>query len=148
MQAELPVFESIEDALKSAVYALGGTKKVGAMLWPDKGIDASYRLLNDCLNPLRAEKLDLSQVMYLLRSARDAGCYAPFQWVAAECGFDARPVTRAEEKDRATAALEAATKQLQAALASVERICEVDVAAARRAEHAATIVSATQRRAA
>lgn len=122
MQAELPVYESVEDALKSAVYALGGTKKVGPMLWPAKGIDASYRLLNDCLNSLRAEKLDLSQAMFVLRAARDVGCYAPFQWVAGECGFDAKPVTRAEEVDRATAALEAATKSLQVSLATVERL--------------------------
>lgn len=122
MQAELAMFESIEDALKSAVYALGGTKVVGTMLWPTKGVDAAHRLLNDCLNPLRNEKLDLAQAMFVLRAARDVGCYAPFQWVAGECGFDAKPITRAEEVDRATAAVEGAAKALQAGLAVLERL--------------------------
>lgn len=122
MQAELPMFESVEDALKSAIYALGGTKKVGPMIWPAKGVDASYRLLNDCLNPLRAERLDLEQSMLVLRAARDAGCYAPFQWVAGECGFDARPVTKAEEIDRVASVVESSTKTLAHAIASLERL--------------------------
>ena len=122
MQADLPMFESVEDALKSAVYALGGTKKAGVMLWPAKGIEAAGRLLSDSINPGRAEKLDPDQLMLILRSARDAGCYAPFQWFAAECGFDARPVTREQEVDRATAAVESAAKALTAGLAHLERL--------------------------
>ena len=41
MQVEMPFYESPEDALKAAVQALGGSKSVGPMLWPDKGVDAS-----------------------------------------------------------------------------------------------------------
>lgn len=122
MQAELPLYECMEDALKSAIYALGGSKKVGPMIWPAKGVEAASRLLNDCLNPSRAERLDPEQLVLVLRSARDVGCYAPFQWFAGECGFDARPVTQAEEVDRVTSVVESGIKTLGIAIASLERL--------------------------
>ncbi len=122
MQAELPMYECTEDALRAAVLAIGGSKKAGPMLWPDKGVDAASRLLLDSVNPLRSEKLSLSQAMLILRAARDVGCYAPFQWVASECGFDASPVTAAEEVDRLTSVLETSAKTMATAMAALERM--------------------------
>lgn len=122
MQAELPFFETPEDAVRAAVQALGGSKKVGTLLWNDKGIDNASRLLLDCINPGRAEKLEMSQVMLILRLAKDAGCHAPFTWMAAEIGYDVKPITRGEEVDRLTTVVEQSTKTLAQALAALERI--------------------------
>ncbi|CAM8765616.1 hypothetical protein [Burkholderia pseudomallei] len=77
MQLDIPFYEGPEDALKAAVQAMGGAKKIGPLLWPDKSIDTAARLLLDCLNAGRSEKLDLSQTMMIFRMARDAGCYSP-----------------------------------------------------------------------
>lgn len=128
MQADLPIYECPEDALKAAVSALGGAKAVGAKLYPDKTPDAAARLLLDCLNPSRAEKLDLSQVLMILRLARDAGHHSPMQWIAGEIGYEARAVTRAEEADRLTTVVEQSAKTLAAALATLERLQRVRAA--------------------
>ena len=122
MQADLPFYESPEDALRAAVQSLGGSKKVGIMIWPDKGVDNASRLLMDCLNTSRAEKLDVSQVMRVLALAKDAGCHSPFSWMAGAIGYDVTPITKAEEVDRLTTVVEQSTKTLAAALGALERI--------------------------
>lgn len=122
MQTEMPFFEGPEDALREAVRGLGGPKRVGPMLWPDKTPDAAARLLQDCLNVSREEKLALSQVMLVLRAARDAGVHAPFQYIAGELGYDAKPITREEETDRLASVIEHSTATLASALAHLERL--------------------------
>lgn len=122
MQADLPFFESAEQALTAAVQHLGGAKVVGGALWPDKSPDSARTRLLDCLNAARAERLDLSESMFILRRARDAGYHAPFVWMAGEVGYDARPIQRAEEIDRVAAVVEQASKTLAASLAALERL--------------------------
>jgi hypothetical protein len=122
MQSEMPFYEGPEDALRAAVQALGGAKQVGAAIWPDKTPDASGRLVQDCLNPSRAEKFDVTQVMFIFRKAKEVGCHAPFMWFAGDVGYDARPITKAEEADRLTTVVEQASKTLAVAVAQLERI--------------------------
>lgn len=122
MQADLPIYESPEDAVRAAVQFLGGSKVVGVLLWPAMGADASSRKLLDCLNILRAEKLDITQVMFILRQARDVGCYSPFQWLAAECGFEAKPVSVDASIDRLTGVIDNAAKTMSSAMAMLERM--------------------------
>lgn len=122
MQADLPFFEGPEDALRAAVQALGGAKKVGSILWPDKGPDAAGRHLMDCINPGRAEKMEMTQMMVILRMAKEQGHHAPMTWLAAEIGYDVHPVTRAEEVDRLTTVVEQSTKTLASALQQLERL--------------------------
>ena len=122
MQADLPFYESPEDALRAAVQALGGTKQVGALLWPDKTPDNAGRLLSDCLNTGRAEKQELSQVLRIFLLAKERGCQSPFVWFAAEAGYEARAVTKAEEVDRLTLVVEQSSKILSAAVVALERM--------------------------
>lgn len=122
MQVEMPFFECAEDALKSAVQALGGAKVVGPMIWPDKSVDAAARQLLDCLNTSRSEKLDVSQVILVFTKARGAGHHVPFMWFAQEVGYEAKPVTKEEEVDRLTFVIENSTKQLEAALNHLSRL--------------------------
>jgi hypothetical protein len=122
MQVELPFFETPEDALRAAVQALGGSKRVGAMMWPDKTPDNAGRAMNDCLNPGRSERLNLGQVMRVLAWARDVGCHEPMRWLCHEVGYEARPVTRAEEVDRVAAVVEQSSRTLAVAVATLERL--------------------------
>lgn len=122
MQSELPFYECPEDALRAAVQSLGGAKKVGAMLWPDKSVDNASRLMLDCINPGRAEKLELSQIMRVFVMAKDAGFHGPFAWFAGEVGYDIKPITKAEEIDRLTSVVESSSKTLAAALSTLERL--------------------------
>lgn len=122
MQTDLPFYEGPEDALRAAVQALGGTKKVGPMLWPDKGVDNSSRLLLDCINPGRNEKLELTQIMRIFALAKEAGCHGPYAWFSNEIGYDVKPIARAEEVDRLTTVIEQSSKTLSAAIAALERV--------------------------
>ena len=122
MQTEMPFFEGIEQALAACVQALGGAKAVGAKLWPDKSVEDARTLLLNCMNSTRKEKLDYTQIMFLFREAKAAGCHAPFAWFANEIGYDTKPITKAEEVDRLTSVVEQASKTLSAAVASLERI--------------------------
>lgn len=122
MQLDIPFYEGPEDALRAAVQALGGAKKVGPMLWPDKSVDNAGRLLLDCLNPSRAEKLDFGQTMLIFKMAKEAGVHSAFAWFAGEIGYDVKPVTKAEEVDRLTTMVEQASTTLANALKSLERI--------------------------
>lgn len=122
MQAEMPFYESPEQALMAAVQHLGGAKQVGALLWPDKSPDGARTRLLDCLNPARAERLDMSEAMFILKQSKDRGFHAPFLWVSGEIGYEARPITKAEEEDRLTTVIDNATRTLAAALPMLERM--------------------------
>lgn len=100
MEKECVVYDDLEDALKDAVRHLGGPKPVGARLWADKSPEAAARLLSDCLNPNRQERLSPSQVVFVLRLAREAGYHAPMHYFCAEAGYEpAKP--REPEDERA-----------------------------------------------
>jgi hypothetical protein len=122
MQLDMPFYECTEDALKAAVQALGGAKEVGKTLWPDKSTDNAGRQLLDCLNAERPAKLDYSQLIYVFRAARDKGEHAPFIWFAAEIGYEAKPVTKAQEVDRVTTVIGQAASTLANALQTLERL--------------------------
>lgn len=129
MQTEMPFFESPEDALRSAVMHLGGAKQVAGDLWPTKTPDQAARLLLDCLNESRPEKLELDQILVIFRRAREKGHHAPFAWFAGEAGYEAKPVTKAEEVDRLTTVVEQSSRTLAAAVAALERMQRVRAAA-------------------
>lgn len=122
MQAEMPFYDTPEKALDACIQALGGCKKVGAVIFPEKSVDSASTYLSNCVDQHRAEKLSMAHMMLIFKLAKQAGFYAPFIWFSAECGFDARPVAKAEEVDRLTSVVEQSTKTLSLALAQLERI--------------------------
>lgn len=129
MQVDLPFYDSPEDALRAAVQVLGGTKRVGALLWPDLTPDNAGRRMSDCLNHGRSERLHLGQVMKVLQLAKAAGHHGPMSWIAAEIGYSAQPVSAADEVDRLACVVEESTRTLASALATLERLQRVRVVA-------------------
>lgn len=94
MQLELSeVYESLNDALASAVKAMGGFKKVGPLLRPELPIDGAAQWLRDCLNTDRRECLHPEQVLMLMREARRAGWHALMEFIAFDAGYKATPVS-------------------------------------------------------
>lgn len=56
--------------------------------------------LNNCINPDRAEKLDLEEIQWILSEARKVGCHAAMTYLANEAGYGAPvPVTPEDEQD-------------------------------------------------
>lgn len=97
MQVDL-FYESIEDALTAAVQALGGPKKVGAAMRPDRPVDEAARWVRDCLNGDRREHFTPTQVMWILRQARDAGFHSAMAFVTTECGYSPA-IPRSDEQE-------------------------------------------------
>lgn len=122
MQTDLPFYEGPEDALRAAITALKGAKVVGLMLWPDKAADTAARQLLNCTDPSRAEKLEISQIMFILSKARDIGFHAPFFWFCGELGYEAKPVSQEKQVDRLVTVIEQASRTQADALAVLERI--------------------------
>lgn len=90
--------ESFNDALIEAVKACGGTKSVGVLLWPAKGVEAAQRHLFACLNPDRAEKLSLDEVLHLMRLGRERGFHGVMQFLAGELAYaEPQPVEPRDE---------------------------------------------------
>ncbi len=93
-------YEDELDAARDAVKALGGAKKVGTLFWPDKTTDNAARYLLDCLNNQRAERLTPSQVLMLMRMAREVGFHGLAEYFMAEAGY-CRPVPTNPETEAA-----------------------------------------------
>jgi hypothetical protein len=97
MKTEQLFYESMHDAARIVVQALGGPKKVGEMLWP--ALKGSDNRLRDCLNEARPEKLSPDEVLKLARWGHDIGCHALANYFNAEAGYSPpTPISPADEK--------------------------------------------------
>lgn len=86
--------ESLSDAISNAVNQLGGVKKVGAMLWPEKPIrEAGNQLLN-CLNAEHAQKLSLEQIDLILIAARKNNVHDVHKYLCDRHGYEFKPITK------------------------------------------------------
>lgn len=84
---ELDQPESIYEALKRLVDALGGAKVVGHRMRPEKSVTDARTWLLNCLNADRQEKLDPEQVLLLLRWGHEAGYHDAMRFVAGDTGY-------------------------------------------------------------
>ena len=109
-------YEDELDAARDAVKHLGGAKKVGEMLWPDKPPEAAARHLHDCLNANRAERLSPSQLVLLMRRARAVGFHGLAAYVLCEAGY-APPVPMGPDTEATVLA-----RQLESIVSDVSRI--------------------------
>lgn len=115
--------DSVYDALGAIVSHLGGAKSVGAMFWPAKSAHDAGKLLKDCLNPDRAEKLDPEQILMLFRLARDAGYHDAKHWLDRETGYvPSEPANPQDEQTRLVAAIESAAETMKHALAELDKM--------------------------
>lgn len=93
--------ETINDALIECVKAAGGSKAVGAILWPEKTINDAQRLLLACLNPERSEKLCPMQAMLVLKLAKQAGNHDGVNFICTHLGYSVpTPIKREDEHDQ------------------------------------------------
>lgn len=119
MQMSL-MHESLNDALREAVQAIGGTKKVGCMLWPEMTADHASSRLRDCLNIDRREKLSPEQVEMIGSIGRQHGCHAIAAHLMRTMGYaDPVPVEPEDELAKQQREFVAAT---QALMKMAERI--------------------------
>lgn len=125
MSQERLFYDGINDALRTVIQALGGNKVVGCKLWPEKAPEAAARVLADCLNEHKPEKLAPEQVLLLLRMGHEVGCHAGMLYIAQEAGYEVKPITPSEERDRLADAIMEATRALQRAIKSADQIPQI-----------------------
>lgn len=100
MSEQMPLLvDDYDDAIRAAVIALGGFKKVGSDLRPELPIDQAGRWLSDCCNPDRRDTLSPKQLGLIRRMAREAGIHVLATFEAREAGYmDPMPVEPEDEK--------------------------------------------------
>jgi hypothetical protein len=119
------IYDRLEDALDETIRACGGRKAVSAEMWKDKSARDAHNLIDACLNPDRRERFTPGQVVYLTRLGAANNCHAIMQYLALECGYDVKPISRADKVDQWTSVIEQSTKALAAATAALERLQEL-----------------------
>lgn len=119
-----PLFcEDIYEAIRVAVMALGGPKKVGTMLWPEKSPENARDALNNALNRTRNERLDPEQVGLIRREASKIGCHTIAHFENTDAHYAPPiPVTPEDERAQANLAVIEAAKTLKRAVAVLERL--------------------------
>lgn len=89
-----------EDALKAVlqgVYGKGWSKKAAADMWPTDDPLDKCKYLEKCLNPERAEKLGLNEILHILKLGRDRGIHSGFAFLADECNYQWHTVEPEDE---------------------------------------------------
>ncbi len=98
---QAPLFvESLEEALRGAVGALKGPKAVGVLLWPSMSAELAGRRVNQCLDPDRHEKFDLSEILLIAKHARAVGCHTFMAFLAQQLDYECKPVDPETELQR------------------------------------------------
>lgn len=117
------LYEDELDAARDAVKALGGPKKVGQIFWPEKSPEAASRSLSDCLNSSRAERFSPSQLLLLMRLAREVGFHGLTAYLLREAGYAPPvPVEPQSEAEVLTRRMEALVGEFSALTNRLERI--------------------------
>jgi hypothetical protein len=123
MQIPIPeCYDSPEDALRSAVLAMGGYKKVGPRMRPT--YDGAAEWLRKCLSDDRRERLDPGQVLWILREAQVLGFHSAMDYFAGEAGYKAAPVNLAEQAKSLEERIESGVQAINAHLATLTRLKE------------------------
>ena len=91
---------TLSEVLKQAVIRLGGSKHVGGLLWPEKEITHAARLLCNCLDDHRAEKLSPDQALLILKKANEAGYHDAMHAICDMVGYS-RPIPIEPADERA-----------------------------------------------
>jgi|SRR5688572_21353557 hypothetical protein len=92
MSEQVPLWhDAIEDAIGTAIQALGGAKKVAELLWPVLARNkpqTAYTRLRHCLNADKSEKLEPDELLTIARAAAVLGEHSIMQYMARELGYE------------------------------------------------------------
>ena len=114
--------DTIHDALRALVDALGGPKRVAMDLWPARDVGDGQRYLLKCLDADRAEKLGLDEFVWLMRAGREAGCHVLADYLGQACQYELRPIDPAAVEADIAAKVEATMSQAADLLRQWERL--------------------------
>lgn len=127
MEQQSLIIENIYEALTDCCKAIGGgkgwAKKAGHMIWPQKSPDDASKLLHNCLDHTRPEKLDPEQVIWILREARQVGCHIAMYYIADECHYQRpQPIEPEDEQAELQREFIQSVKKQQGLLVRLEKL--------------------------
>lgn len=105
-------------ALKQLVLALGGPKKAGPLIWPNKSPATAYQHLMACLDSQRRERFSPDELIRLFRAGHAIGVHGAMFAFAGECGYS-NPIPVTTEDERAEL-----QKQVLRAVARMEELAD------------------------
>lgn len=94
------IHESVRDAVRSAIAALGGPKRVAVQLRPSWEPDRAQKWLSNALDDGRPEKLVIEDFIWILKEAKRVGFHNAMRYFAAECEYNCTPVEPEDELAR------------------------------------------------
>ncbi len=103
MKQDMLWHDHIEDALMDVLrskYKKGWAQKAAADMFPTESPIDKGKWLEKALDPERAEKLALCDLLWILRVGRDTGCHSALYHITDHCSY-ARPTTIEPEDKRA-----------------------------------------------
>ncbi len=113
--------ESIEEAISEVARVCGGRMSAVAM-WPSLPVREAHNRFDACLNPERREKFDLSDLLYIAKRGREAGCHSLMLFIARDTGYtDPQPVEPEDERARLQREFIQAQKAMTQLAARMER---------------------------
>lgn len=122
MEQQALFHEDINDAMRAAIKACGGTKAVACKLWPEKTMADAQSYLNDCLNTARPAKLSPEQVLFILKWSKEVGFHGAIQYLCAEAGYSYPvPIEPEDEMARLQREYIAAVKTLSGLTAKIDQ---------------------------
>ena len=114
--------DTILDAIGTAVAAVGGIDKAAGILWPSKPVSTASARLRECLNANREQKLSPEEVLHLAKSAREQGDHSIMNYMAAELGYEIKPISPRDQAAEMEQQISAGMKALSAAFQRYERL--------------------------
>jgi hypothetical protein len=116
-------YETMEEALRDLVRALGGSKAIGARLFPSLPLEQAAGRVSDSLNHDRRQQFAPHELLYLLRMACQSGHHAAMHYVCAITGYEQpRPSRDEAELAELQAAFVRATSDLQLMARRIEAL--------------------------
>lgn len=117
------IHETLTDAMREAVQAIGGNKKLGAVMYPDLPVEQAAGRVRDCLNTDRREIFSPEQLVLIARLAKAAGNHSIVEYLAIELGYlKPVPVDPENEIARLQREFVEATKSLHHMASRIEAI--------------------------
>lgn len=93
--------DSIEEAIAEVARVCGGRKAFAASMWPSLPVREAHNRFDACLNPERREHFHPSDLIFIAKAGREAGCHSLMLFLAREAGYaDPQPVEPEDERAR------------------------------------------------
>lgn len=86
------IYEALKKGCRAIALFIGKdprswSKEIGSILWPHKSPEDARDYLLNCLDRDRKEKLDIEQVLWIIRKANDAGCHIPMAFICDDTNY-------------------------------------------------------------